>query len=433
VEAHALEILETTIRSLRLCEGDPPRAGAEEAGALLCRAAVRACARHAGALCRAPATASARRGGGFETLPRLVEWIFARGTARVETRARLESQLAFAALVQRLPGYTSGWLAGVADTVGGPSWPFRVTVARPDGEAVLGNKTEDVAGATAWMRNVTASLHWARWALERDIVTLAMIVRGGVKSGDDGGNEGGEGGVAKTDCPVAAAAHFLKVGVPRLPGDDDDVIAVSSARGARLRDLDRARVKLAVQVMVLAQHAIAKEGNDDGATLGEFLEILDGPDGGKNDASGVVSVSDGGLTRLLCLATLAPETLGADVTGGRLDDVNQLAGAAARMLQPMVTEGAARGVPRVAATRRGARDALWRALSSRSDRFDLGSADLHTTRGLTAARQLSAGYRALANVNLLRQLLPTEGPASRTRLAKRLLVSLFLFSYGQFV
>jgi hypothetical protein len=145
---------------------------------------------------------------------------------------------------------------------------------------VLGNKTEDVAGATAWMRNVTASLHWARWALERDIVTLAMIVRGGVKSGD-GGNEGGEGGVAKTDCPVAAAAHFLKVGVPRLPGDDDDVVAVSSARGARLRDLDRARVKLAVQVMVLAQHAIAKEGNDDGATLGEFLEILDGPDGGK--------------------------------------------------------------------------------------------------------------------------------------------------------
>ena len=434
VETHALEILETTIRSLRLCEGDPPRAGAEEAGALLCRAAVRACARHAGALCRVPASASARRGGGFETLPRLVEWIFARGTARVETRARLESQLAFAALVQRLPGYTSPgqWLAGVADTVGGPSWPFRVTVARPDGEAVLGNKTEDVAGATAWMRNVTASLHWARWALERDIVTLAMIVRGGVKSGGDGGNEGGEGGVAKTDCPVAAAAHFLNVGVPRLPGDDDDVVRVSSARGARLRDLDRARVKLAVQVMVLAQHAIAKEGHDDGATLGEFLEILDGPDGGQNE-SGVVSVSDGGLTRLLCLATLAPETLGADVTGGRLDDVNQLAGAAARMLQPMVTEGAARRVPRVAATRRGARDALWRALSSRSDRFDLGSADLHTARGLTAARQLSAGYRALANVNLLRQLLPTEGPASRTRLAKRLLVSLFLFSYGQFV
>ena len=117
----------------------------------------------------------------------------------------------------------------------------------------------------------------------------------------------------------------------------------------------------------------------------------------------------GGLTRLLCLATLAPETLGADVTGGRLDDVNQLAGAAARMLQPMVAEGIARTIPRVAATRRGARESLWRLLSSRSDRFDLGSADLRTARGLTAARQLSAGYRALANVNLLRQLLPTEG------------------------
>ena len=119
---------------------------------------------------------------------------------------------------------------------------------------------------------------------------------------------------------------------------------------------------------------------------------------------------------MLCLATLAPETLGgADVTGGRLDDVNQLAGAAARMLQPMVAEGIARTIPRVAATRRGARESLWRLLSSRSDRFDLGSADLRTARGLTAARQLSAGYRALANVNLLRQLLPAEGPASRGR------------------
>ena len=192
VEAHALEILETALRSLRLCENDPPRAGAEEAGALLCRAAVRACARHAGALSRAPtAQSSAQRGGAFETLPRLVEWIFARGTARTETRARLESQLAFAALVQRLPGYVSParWLDGVRHTMGGAAWPFRVTVPQPEREAMLGTKTEDVAGATAWMRNVTASLHWARWALEREVVDLGIIVRGGA-----GGEEEGEGG-----------------------------------------------------------------------------------------------------------------------------------------------------------------------------------------------------------------------------------------------
>ena len=269
VEAHALEILETALRSLRLCESDPPRAGAEEAGALLCRAAVRACARHAGALCRAPTSISAQRGGAFETLPRLVEWIFARGTARTETRARLESQLAFAALVQRLPGYVSParWLDGVRDAMGGAAWPFRVTVPQPDGEAMLGTKTEDIAGATAWMRNVTASLHWARWALEREVVDLGIIV----EEGGEGGHEssGGEEGGAKKKPPttpthpVAAAAHFLRWGVPRLPGDGADetiVRAPSSPRGARLRDLDRARVRLAVQVMVLAQHAVGREG-----------------------------------------------------------------------------------------------------------------------------------------------------------------------------
>ena len=57
MEAHALEILEVTLRSLRMAESDPPRAGAEEAGALLARAAVRACARHATALCRTPPAA----------------------------------------------------------------------------------------------------------------------------------------------------------------------------------------------------------------------------------------------------------------------------------------------------------------------------------------------------------------------------------------
>ena len=228
------------------------------------------------------------KGGAFETLPRLVEWIFARGTARTETRARLESQLAFAALVQKAPGVRLPgvrWLDGVRHTMGGAAWPFRVTVPQPEREAMLGTKTEDVAGATAWMRNVTASLHWARWALEREVVDLGIIVRGGA-----GGEEEGEGGnefTAKKKLsmppthPVAAAAHFLRWGVPQLPGDGADetiVRAPSAPRGARLRDLDRARVRLAVQVMVLAQHAVGREGGD--ARLAELLDALEGGGGG---------------------------------------------------------------------------------------------------------------------------------------------------------
>ena len=44
------------------------------------------------------------RGGTFGTLPPMVAWMFTEGTARAETRARLEAQQAFSALVQRLPG-----------------------------------------------------------------------------------------------------------------------------------------------------------------------------------------------------------------------------------------------------------------------------------------------------------------------------------------
>ena len=126
-----------------------------------------------------------------------------------------------------------------------------------------------------------------------------------------------------------------------------------------------------------------------------------------------------GLARLVSLAILAPESLGADTVGGRMDDVHQLAGAAARLLQPMMGEGAA---PEVGPTRRAAREHVRRALTIRGDRFDLGHANLFTAEGLAAARRLSAGYRALANVNLLRALLPPEGPASRARLARRLML-----------
>jgi hypothetical protein len=45
--------------------------------------------------------------------PYSVAWIFTEGTARVETRARLEAQLAFASLVRKLPGVSSPsrWLS----------------------------------------------------------------------------------------------------------------------------------------------------------------------------------------------------------------------------------------------------------------------------------------------------------------------------------
>ena len=203
----------------------------------------------------------------------------------------------------------------------------------------------------------------------------------------------------------------MRDGVPPAPADasssdgsdasletDDGALAATRA----VREWRRARVKLAVQILVLAERVSSLKS---GAGVASFFRALNG--GGD------------GLARLVSLAILAPESLGADTVGGRMDDVHQLAGAAARLLQPMMGEGAA---PEVGPTRRAAREHVRRALTIRGDRFDLGHANLFTAEGLAAARRLSAGYRALANVNLLRALLPPEGPASRARLARRLML-----------
>ena len=423
-EAHALEILEAALRGLRSVENDPPRAGAEEAGALLARAAVRACARHAGALGRRPAAGALERGGAFGTLQGLVAWLFADGVARAESRARLESQFAFAALVQRLPGYTTpaAWFderrrAAEKENADRASWwPFRVVApasneraraffAPPraaDGSPV--DRTGVLLAGASWLKSLVAALHWARWALERRVV----------RAEDLAPRPGEEDDPAH---PLAAAAAFLREGgapaLDELPLRDDEDAARKQSSGASsraVREWRRARVKASVQILVLAQHVASDAKTIEGAA--SFLGALErGGDGA-------------GLARLACAAVLAPETLGADTAGGRMDDVNQLAGAAARLLQPVMGDPGApasgagmsgapaealRGVPAARAIRVAARDGA-RAALRRGGRFDLGAADLRSARGLGAARRLAAGYRALANVNLLRALLPAEGP-----------------------
>ena len=499
-EAHALEILETALRSLRLAERDPPGAGAAEAGALLARAATRACARHAVALCRTDPKdktkdKTASRGGSFGSLPRLVSWLFADGVARAETRARLESQLAFGALVQRTPGYVSprAWVAAARAKVQGtqgnrssgigpgfdggdsddftnsaePFWPFRVRAFAPEPEALAADADEaDVFSATrdatrgdvvadtararttlrlelaeAWMRGVVATLHWARWALERGLVALEDLL----PESDEKGKE------RSVDHPLVAAAYFLRHSVPSaLRGTaDNDAEArrsVSSSSPAA-RAWRKARVRLSVQILVLAELAAREKSG-----VGAFFEALNGgadaseaSDEGPSKADPALSQLDqpsrGGVARLACAAALAPETLGADVAGGRMDDVNQLAGASARFLAP--TMGDASASPELAPLRGVARATLRHALAYHP-RFDLGAADARSAEGLRAARRLAAGYRALANVNLLRPLLPPQTPRrtsgaetesatvpkssqahemSRARLARRLLLA----------
>ena len=75
-------------------------------------------------------------------------------------------------------------------------------------------------------------------------------------------------------------------------------------------------------------------------------------------------------------------------TRGRLDDVNELAGAAAKMLQPMVG-GRGRAATAVTPLLTTARNSLWRLLATQSSRFDLGSADLFTARGLVGRCRLT--------------------------------------------
>jgi hypothetical protein len=495
-EAHALEILETSLRSLRLAERDPPGAGTAEAGALLARAATRACARHATALSRRHAGSGGddasstknknpARGGSFGTLPRLTSWIFATGTARVETRARLESQLAFSALVQRTPGYISPWAwvttqrakysqnsaksGDSAGTLTKPDddfasldgfWPFRVAGSLPTPEALMhdadtfsfsfgdafaGDASSDVDveltrvsarknldAGEQWMRALIGTLHWARWALERKLLTVEDLLSRRAVTGNE--------------HPLNAAAYWIKVGVPAIDGEDVDGAkdGAGDANGAlangamdhslhhtrrpassspAARKWRKARVKLAVQVLVLAE-AVARETSG----VGAFFAALDSTASGENLSGDSQHAS--GVAHLACVASLAPETLGADIVGGRMDDVAQLAGAAARVLVPMMTVGETSN-PDVAPVRLAARHTLRRMFAQHNGRFDLGAADVLSAEGLRAARRLAAGYRALANVNLLRPLLPSQSeepnaavvPTSRVNLARRLLLA----------
>ena len=187
-EAHALEILEAALRGLRSVENDPPRAGAEEAGALLARAAVRACARHAGALGRRPAAGrsnAAARSGRY----RVSSLGFSPTASPGRSPARGSSRNSLAALVQRLPGYTTPPRGSTSVDArrrrktptarrGGrfASSRRRRTSARElfappraaDGSPV--DRTGVLLAGASWLKSLVAALHWARWALERRVV-----------------------------------------------------------------------------------------------------------------------------------------------------------------------------------------------------------------------------------------------------------------------
>ena len=211
------------------------------------------------------------------------------------------------------------------------------------------------------MRGVVAALHWARWALERGLVALEDLL----PESDEKGKK------RSVDHPLVAAAYFLRHSVPSaLRGTaDNDAEArrsVSSSSPAA-RAWRKARVRLSVQILVLAELAAREKSG-----VGAFFEALNGgadaseaSDEGPSKADPALSQLDqpsrGGVARLACAAALAPETLGADVAGGRMDDVNQLAGASARFLAP--TMGDASASPELAPLRGVARATLRHALA----------------------------------------------------------------------
>ena len=275
-----------------------------------------------------------------------------------------------------------------------------------------------LAGAS-WLKSLVAALHWARWALERRVV----------RAEDLAPRPGEEDDPAH---PLAAAAAFLREGgapaLDELPLRDDEDAARKQSSGASsraVREWRRARVKASVQILVLAQHVASDAKTIEGAA--SFLGALErGGDGA-------------GLARLACAAVPRARDARRGHRGradGRRQPARGRRGAplAARDGGPgrrrfrrgdeRRTRGGASRRPGGARVRAAARDGA-RAALRRGGRFDLGAADLRSARGLGAARRLAAGYRALANVNLLRALLPAEGPASRSRLARRLLLAAF--------
>ena len=117
------------------------------------------------------------------------------------------------------------------------------------------------------MRALIGTLHWARWALERKLLTVEDLLSRRAVTGNE--------------HPLNAAAYWIKVGVPAIDGEDVDGAkdGAGDANGAlangamdhslhhtrrpassspAARKWRKARVKLAVQVLVLAE-AVARE------------------------------------------------------------------------------------------------------------------------------------------------------------------------------
>ena len=254
---------------------DPPRAGAEEAGALLTRAAVRACARHALALSREPPAGTAPRGGTFADVAPLVAWTFAEGhRARSETRARLRVPARVRAHVQRRPEIhvTRGVRARRRSKNAAGWWPFEIHEPPPSRETLAARGAaappDERAASAAWFRALVAArapgamgararTHHGRRPLAEcrtrmrtrrypRATSISISISISVPLGD----------VPATSERRGAA--YVRDGLPPAPAasssDGSDAISrrttAHSRRRARLA-WRRAQVKLAVQILVL--------------------------------------------------------------------------------------------------------------------------------------------------------------------------------------
>ena len=146
-------------------------------------------------------------------------------------------------------------------------------------------------------------------------------------------------------------------------------------------------------------------------------------DGEKDDLLAVIINQDDELMvgKLFTLAIFSPHLMGESVSVHARS--KSLMSFGAKLFRSLSDKSVTSFTSRVFET---TKNCLTEAISKD---FDLGSADLETTEGCLASKKLAEGYRELANVSMLKKILPKEGDLSAQNLTHRMVNAVYRQSH----
>ena len=206
-------------------------------------------------------------------------------------------------------------------------------------------------------------------------------------------------------------------------------IVNSGHGGSKLFESSRKTHFQAMREYLLRVAAESDNCNVSSELVQEILLLMDSilnanlSDGEKDDLLTVIINQDDELMvgKLVTLAIFAPHLMGESVSVHARS--KSLMSFGAKLLRSLSDKNVTSFTSRVFET---TKNCLKEAISKD---FDLGLADLETTEGCLASKKLAEGYRELANVSMLKKILPKEGDLSAQNLTHRMVNAVYRQSH----